>query len=230
VPLPAIGKLPSVTLPLGFELQAVADLSKGPPTDCQLIHSLFVQLMPFLGSLTCILKILGVIGSLEDFMTSFSKGPSSAVSSAGEVLKSIADMKDCISLAIPAMSILETIKGILLLVISYLECFVAAIKSILDIQSKIKFTAAQGNPALLSSMQCASDNSQTAMQQLMQALQVVEALFKIMQPLLKLSPIQIQLPSLGQIPGAKTLAEIKQSVDQLDAMLLQLKQLVESLP
>lgn len=230
VPFPTIGKLPEVTLPLGFKLQAVADLSKGAPTDCSLIHSLFIQLMPFLGSLTCILKILGVIGSLEDFLTSFVKNPLKAAPAAGEVLQSIADMKDCISLAIPAMSILETIKDILLLIISYLECFVAAVKSVLDIQSKINFTSAQGNPALLSSLQCANDNAMTAMQQLMQALQVVEALFKIMQPLLKLSPISIQLPSLGQIPAARTLAEIKQSVDQLDAMLLQLKQLVESLP
>ena len=230
VAIPSIGPLPSISLPLGFELQAVADLSKGPPTDCQLIHSLFVQLMPFLGSLTCILKILGVIGSLEEFMTSFTKGPFGAVSAAGDVLKSIADMKDCISIAIPAISILETIKGILLLVIGYLECFVAAIKSVLDIQAKIDFSAAQGNPAMLASLQCASNNAQTAMQQIMQAIQVVEALFKIMQPLLKLSPVPIQLPSLGQIPGAQTLAEITQAVDQLDAMLLQLKQLVQSLP
>jgi hypothetical protein len=101
---------------------------------------------------------------------------------------------------------------------------------VLDIQAKIDFSAAQGNPAMLASLQCASNNAQTAMQQIMQAIQVVEALFKIMQPLLKLSPVPIQLPSLGQIPGAQTLAEITQAVDQLDAMLLQLKQLVQSLP
>ena len=157
VALPSLGKLPSISFPLGFELQAVADLSKGPPTDCQLIHSLFVQIMPMLGSLTCILKILGVIGALEKFMESFAKGPFAAVSAAGDVLGAIGQMTECIQIAIPALSIVETIKGILLLVISYLECFVSAVKSVLDIQSKIDFSSAQGNPALLQSMQCASD-------------------------------------------------------------------------
>ena len=71
-------KLPSgkdlkVSLPLGVELKSMVDLSKGPPTDCALIHSLMLQLMPALGGMACFLKLITVIQKALDVINS---GPS----------------------------------------------------------------------------------------------------------------------------------------------------------
>lgn len=218
--------MPKVSLPMGIELQAVADLSKGPPTDCALLHNLIVQLMPTLAGLNCILKILNVIGALEGFLTAFPNIPS-VVSKAGDVVKAIGDMSDCLGMVLGPIPMIETIKDILLLVISYLECFVKAIRSILDFQVGIDLNAAQGNPALLQSLQCASDNAQTSMQQMMMALAPIAPLFKMIQPLIKISQLPIALPDIGALAGA---SDIKSAVDQLDQMLLQLKQVLQSIP
>jgi hypothetical protein len=208
---------------MGIELQAIADLSKGPPTDCTLIHNLMVQLMPTLAGLNCIIKILNVIGALEGFMTAF-PNIIEVGEKAGDVISAIADMSDCLSIVLGPFAVIETIKDILLLIISYLECFVTAIKSILDFQVGIDLNAAQGNPDLLASLQCASDNAQTSMQQMLMALGPIEPLFKMVQPLIKISQLPIQLPAIGQ------LADVASAVDQLDTMLIQMHQIVASIP
>jgi len=212
---------------MGIELQAVADFSKGPPSDCALMHNLMVQLMPTLAGLNCILKILNVIGALEGFLTSFAQGPFAAVSKAGDVLSAIGDMSDCLGIVLGPIPMIETIKDILLLIISYLECFVAAIRSVLDFQVGIDLNAAQGNPQLLASLQCASDNAETSMQQMLMALAPIAPLFKMIQPLIKISQLPIQLPAIGDLAGA---SDVKSAVDQLDQMLIQLKQVLQSIP
>ncbi len=211
---------------MGIELQAVADLSKGPPTDCALLHNLIVQLMPTLAGLNCILKILNVIGALEGFLTAF-PNPVAVASKAGDVLAAIGDMSDCLGMVLGPIPMIETIKDILLLIISYLECFVAAIRSILDFQVGIDLNAAQGNPALLASLQCASDNAETSMQQMLMALGPIAPLFKMVQPLIKISQLPITLPDIGAITGA---SNVKSAVDQLDQTLIQLKQVLSSIP
>lgn len=207
---------------MGIELQAVADFSKGPPTNCALLQNLMVQLMPALAGLTCIFKILGVIAALEKFMQN-PVNPSSATG----VLTAIGDMGECITSIIPGTALFEMIKSILLLVIEYLKCFVEAIKSVLDFQVGIDLNGAAGNPALLQSLQCASDNAATTMQQMMMALAPIQPLFKMLEPVIKLSNLPIQLPSIADITGAKDVAE---AVDKLDAMLTEMQQIVASIP
>ncbi len=221
VEIPQIS-IPTVSLPMGIELQAVADFSKGPPTNCALLQNLMVQLMPALAGLTCIFKILGVIAALEKFMQN-PVNPSSATG----VLTAIGDMGECITSIIPGTALFEMIKSILLLVIEYLKCFVEAIKSVLDFQVGIDLNGAAGNPALLQSLQCASDNAATTMQQMMMALAPIQPLFKMLEPVIKLSNLPIQLPSIADITGAKDVAE---AVDKLDAMLTEMQQIVASIP
>ncbi len=211
---------------MGIELQAVADFSKGPPSDCALLHNLLVQLMPTLAGLNCVIKILNVIGSLEGFLNAFPVIPN-VVSKAGDVLSAINDMKDCLDMVLGPIPMFETLKDILLLIISYLKCFVDAIRSILDFQAGIDFNAAQGNPTLLASLQCASDNAQNSMQQLLQALGPIEPLFKMVQPLIKISQLPIVLPPISDLVGAQ---DMSKAVDQLDEMLGQLQQIVEQIP
>jgi hypothetical protein len=218
--------IPSINLPMGIQLQAIADLSKGPPTDCALLHNLIAQLMPTLAGLNCIIKILNVIGALEGFLTAFPNLPA-VVSKAGDVISAIGDMSDCLSIVLGPFAVIQTIKDILTVVISYLECFVAAIKSILDFQVGIDLNSAQGNPALLASLQCASDNAQTSMSQMLLALGPIAPLFKMVQPLIKISQLPIELPDIGSLVGAKDIAS---AVDQLDSMLLQMKQILQTIP
>jgi hypothetical protein len=218
--------IPKVSLPMGIELQAVADFSKGPPTDCALLHNLLVQLMPTLAGFNCIIKILNVVASMEGFLGAL-PNVVEAASKAGDVLNAIGDMKDCFELVLGPVKVAETIKDILLLLISYLKCFADAMKSVLDFQAGIDLNSAQGNPMLLASLQCASDNAQTSMQQMLQALGPIEPLFKMMQPLIKISQLPIVLPPISDLANAK---DASQAVDQLDAMLGQLKQIVEQIP
>ena len=221
VEIPKIS-VPTVSLPMGIELQAIADLSKGPPTNCALLQNLMLQLMPTLAGLTCIFKILGVIAALEKFMQN-PVNPSSATG----VLTAIGDMGECITSILPGTALFEMIKSILVLVIEYLKCFVEAIKSVLDFQVGINLNAAAGNPALLQSLQCASDNAATTMQQMMMALAPIQPLFKMLEPVIKLANLPIQLPSIADITGAKDVAE---AVDKLDAMLTEMQQIVASIP
>jgi hypothetical protein len=221
VEIPAIS-IPSISLPMGIELQAIADFSKGPPTNCALLSNLMVQLMPTLAGLTCIFKILNVIGALEKFVS----GPLNPNNVKG-VLDAIGGMSECLSFITGPAVLFETIKDILLLIIGYLKCFVDAIKSILDFQAGIDLNAAQGNPDLLASLQCANDNANTSMQQMMMSLGPIGPLFTMIQPIIGLSGLSIELPSVAGLAGASSVAE---SVDQLDAMLTELQQIMASIP
>lgn len=214
--------IPSVSLPMGIQLQAVADFSQGPPNNCALLTNLIVQLMPALAGLTCIFKILAVIGALEKFI----KGPVNPANAVG-VLAAIGDMSECLSIVIPGIGLYLMIKDILLLIISYLKCFVDAIKSVLDFQVGIDLSVAQGNPDLLASLQCASGNADVAMQQIMLAIGPIGPLFNMIQPIIELANLPIQLPSLSAITGASNVVE---AVDQMDAMLTQMQQIVASIP
>jgi hypothetical protein len=218
--------IPSISLPMGIQLQAVADFSQGPPNNCALLTNLIVQLMPTLAGLTCIFKILNVIGKLEGFLNAFPNIPS-VPAKAAEVVEAITGMSECLSIVIPGIGLFTFIKDMLLLIIEYLKCFVDAIKSILNFQVGIDLSVAQGNPDLLSSLQCASGNADAAMAQLMQALGPIEPLFNMIQPVIALSQLPIQLPSLSAITGASNVVE---AVNQLDAMLTEMQQIVASIP
>jgi hypothetical protein len=217
--------IPSISLPMGIELQAIADFSQGPPSNCALLTNLIVQLMPTLAGLTCIFKILNVIGKLEGFLTSFSN-PLKAPAAAAAVLEAIAGMSDCLSIIIP-INLYLMIADMLKLIIGYLKCFVDAIKSVLDFQVGIDLSVAQGNPDLLNSLQCASGNADAAMQQIMLAVGPIGPLFNMISIVIGISGLPIQLPSLSAITGASNVAE---AVDQMDAMLTQLQQIVDSIP
>ncbi len=211
---------------MGIQLQAVADFSQGPPTNCALLTNLMVQLMPSLAGLTCIFKILAVIAALEQALSGLIKVPPD-FSGIPKVLTAIGNMSECLSIVLPGIGLFTFIKDMLLLIIEYLKCFVDAIKSILNFQVGIDLSVAEGNPDLLASLQCASGNADAAMAQLMQALGPIEPLFNMIQPVIALSQLPIQLPSLSAITGASNVVE---AVNQLDAMLTEMQQIVASIP
>ena len=167
-----------------------------------------------------------MIGTLEGFLSAL-PNVIDAAKKAGDVIQAIGDMKECLDMVLGPFAVIETIKDILLLIIEYLKCFLDAIKSILNFQVGIDLNAAQGNPVLLASLSCASDNAQVSMQQLLQALKPIEPLFKMVQPLIKISQLPISLPPIADLAGA---SDVRQAVNQLDAMLGQLEQIVEQIP
>jgi hypothetical protein len=222
-----------ISLPFGTDLKSVIDISKGPPSDCTLIHGLMLQLTPALAVLECVLKMLAVFGALAKV-----KQPLDIL----DVAKKAAELAGCLNFAvkIPCM-----IVDILKLIIKYLKCIIESIESILRFQVGINFSAAQGNPVLLASLKCAQNNADASTAQLKEALAVVQPLLAVIKPIGDLAPslpgpvgdaLKIMpdaLAAIGQVldggsvsagvPGREDLAA------KLDEVKIVLKQIDEAL-
>ncbi len=165
-----------ISLPFGMDLKSVMDISKGPPSDCTLIHGLMLQLAPALAGMECVLKMLNVFAALANV-----KGPNDIV----KVAEAAAKLGECLSFAIklPCM-----IVDILKLIIAYLKCIIEAILSLLKFQVGINFSEAAGNPVLLASLNCAQNNGKASMAQLKEALAVVQPLLELLKPIMDMAP------------------------------------------
>jgi hypothetical protein len=208
-----------IRLPFGGALQSFANFADGPPTDCALIHSLILQLMPTLGGMTCFLNVLSVIRALKDFASS-----PDPLGSLGELVTAINKMLGCFNVFtnIPSM-----IGDILRVIIAYLRCFIHAVESILEFQAGIDLNAARGNPVMLASLSCAQKNASTSLAQLMQALSVIEPLMEALKPIMQLGPIQVTLPSFKDVSAAE---DLDTALKNLDKVLLELQQAADLLP
>jgi hypothetical protein len=210
----------SIPLPMGVELKALVDPSKGPPTNCALVHSLMLQLMPLLAGLTCILRMLNVFAVLKGFVENplnFQK--------AGEVVSALAKLVPCFGLVDP-LALCRMIKAILQMLLSYLQCILDSIKSILDFQVGIDLNSAQGNPVLLSTLECAQDNAAITLQQLQEAMAFITPLMDLLQPLLEIANLNLTLPSIGDLAGQdaqQTVASMQEAIDNL-------RQIIDSIP
>ena len=218
IPLPKAKKL-KITLPFGGELQSIADTSKGPPTDCALVHSLMLQLTPTLAGMTCFLRVLKVIQALAKLTE-----PGNPVSKLGDIGEAALKAGDCFLVfdKLPKM-----LADILRLIIAYLRCIIQAIKSILDFQVGIDLNAAQGNPVLLASLDCANNNAQISLDQLMEQIAVIEPLIEIIKPIAEVAGVPLTLPSLADISGEKDLPKL---LENLNTTLEQLQQAIDALP
>lgn len=201
----------TIPLPFGAELKSILDASK-PPSDCAVVHSLMLQLMPLLASMTCLLKMLKVMAAAEEVLKPLKEGISpttpvdvlSAVVT--KVLPALADLSKCFLVFDPCQ-IARMISAILGLLLRFLMCFVQAVESILNFQVGIDLDSAEGNPVLLAALTCAQDNAQTSLMNLQQALEVVQPLLDMISPLLELAGVPaIELPPMELESGS--LAEL----------------------
>jgi hypothetical protein len=191
-----------ITLPFGAKLTSMGDISKGPPSDCTLIHSLILQLAPALAGLECILKMLkflAVVGGI--------KGPQDL----GKLADAAKDLAQCFNFGanIPCMLV-----DILKLIIAYLLCIIQAVESILKFQIGIDFSAADGNPVLLASLDCAKKNGDASMAQIREALQLIQPLFAVIDSMKGLATAPIPgavKDALTTVP--KALAALKPIID-----------------
>jgi hypothetical protein len=190
----------SITLPFGGQLTSVIDLSKGPPTDCTLIHGLMLQLGPALAGIQCILKLLKVVTALTKI----------SPTSLGDIISAATDfVAHCVPLPITfACTILDIIR----LLIKYLKCIISAILSILEFKVGIDLNAAKDNPVLLLSLQCAQGNADGSITSLKDALLIIDSLLTLIQPILEAA--ESVLPdSIKQ--GLNTISEIKSTLDSI---------------
>jgi hypothetical protein len=208
-----------IPLPFGGALKPLVDMSKGAPTDCELVHSLMLQVTPMLAGLECILRLLKVVKALEDTVKSgFMK--------TGDLLDAISELVECFGLLSPT-GIGKLIAAILRIIIAYLNCFIDAFMSIYTFQIGLDITAAGDNPVLLDALNCAKSNSEKSMGALMDTMEGASSLMEILDLLAGISNLPLKLPSLSDIAGEE---DPLQAIESLRNTLEELEQIADSLP
>jgi len=189
----------NISLPFGVTLSAVADFSKGPPTNLALIQSLMVQLAPALAGMSCIFKILNVMAAMQGI----------SVSSLPKIATAVANLTECI--AFPA-AIVPMIVDILKLIIAFLLGIIETVEGLLSAQLTINLDAAVGNPALQASLTCAQNNLATTTAQLQQSLNLIAPILSIIQTLMSMAP---------SVPGpiGKVMNAIPQAITTIASVL-----------
>ena len=197
-------------------MQALADFSKGPPSQCAMLSSLMVQLTPAMAAMSPLLKILNVFSALNDFLPA-------NVTKLPPLLDALAEV---IAMLDP-FPFVSAVKSILLLVIAYLNCFIQTMMGLLEFQASIDFSLAIGNPALQASLQCASNNATVSMQQLMLSLGPLGPIMELVKPFMSVAGLSFALPSISDLQGEQ---DIEQALQKLSAMLTDLQQVLQAIP
>jgi hypothetical protein len=225
LPKPAPMKL---TLPTGGELHAFADISKGIPTDCSMSFSLILQIAPFLASIECLVKVLGLLKPLIDIVKGLPVPPVKAVA---DFIEAAGKLLPCFGVLIGA-NIIPFIRDLLLLIISILNCLLGQLRTTLELMRglSLQINAAQaaGNTELVQALQCAQENAQTSADHLTNSMGPIGNVLNLVQPLLELAGQgAIALPSLGSAQDTQALSD---AVNKLQDVVSMLQQIVESLP
>jgi hypothetical protein len=202
-----------IQLPSGGSIQAVADLSKGIPTDCALTFSLMVQIAPLLASMDCLLKILKLLKPLVDVISNLPMPPVKALQ---EFAKAAVDLAPCFLIPTPA-NMLPFVRDILCLILKVLKCLLSQLKALTaamsGIQLQLDAAASAGNFELEETLQCAKANAEASGQQLTKAIEPVGVLLDLVGPLLGLAGVQpIQLPALGDKSDLEALNQTTQTI------------------
>lgn len=202
IPLPNPKPL-SIKLPFGSELKGIADLSKGPPSDCALIHSLMLQIGPLLAGLQCLLMLGKIFSSLSNFSPT---NPKSVTDLVGAAL-------DFVNKCIPKpIDFVCTVLDVVRLLVKYLKCLVEAVLSVLQFQVGIDFSAAQDNPVLFASLNCAQNNAAASMSQLKDAIAIVESILSLMDPVIQMAESFLPQPVKD---GLKTISDAKKALESV---------------
>ncbi len=210
----------TLTLPTGGTLQAITDVSKGIPTDCAQTLSLMLQVSPLLAAIDCPLKMLKVIGPLVEAVTGLADVPPSFPTPAliGKIIDAVAELAPCLGLVIPGGSMVPFVKDLLCLIRKILNCLLSQLRSVRDLLQGLQLSldSAQGNDELLAQLECAEENADAAMGNVMQAIEPVSALLSLMSPLFAIA----QMPPLTlSVEGGSASAEgLTTVVDTLQAL------------
>jgi hypothetical protein len=205
-----------ITLPTGGSIQALADLSKGVPTDCALSFSLMLQVSPFLAAIDCPLKMLKLLKPLVDIITGLSKAPPKPPSPEliSDFAKAAADLAPCFLAATPAPWI-PFICDLLKLIKSILSCLVENMESLVLLFSglTLQLAAAADNPDLLAQLECAQDNANASAKGMMQAIEPISAVLSLASPLFAL--VGVEAITLAPPGGEDAAASLQPTIQTL---------------
>ena len=177
-------------------MKSITDLSKGPPSDCAIVHSMMLQLMPMLSGFACMLKILNVVSALEEALNATPP----LATGVPKILHAIDDLKNCIPpLSAPAW--LEMIKAILQMILSFLECLIQAFESIRHFKIGVDLNAEGGTPLLLNTLDCAKGNADTSLASLLSAIEPIMPLLNFLAPIGKIVNVDLSGLSLSGTQG-----------------------------
>ncbi len=224
IKLPDPGSV-SIQLPTGGSIKAIADLSKGIPTDCSLSFSLMVQLAPLLASMECIVKILNLLKPLIDVIKGLPMPPVKAIQ---EFVKAAVDLAPCLLIPTPA-AIIPFVRDILCLVLKMLKCFLGQMKTVIGAMQglSLQIQTAGDNPELLASLQCAQDNAATSAGQLTKAIEPIGVILDLVGPFMGIAGVEpIQLPQLGSDTDLETL---NQTVETMQGVVGTIQIVVDTL-
>lgn len=210
-----------VTLPTGGSMQAMADVSAGVPTDCALSLNLMLQVAPLLASIECPLKMLKVIGPLVEVVTGLAKVPPDPPGPdlIQKLLKAVEELQPCLGIVIPGGSMLDFVKSLLCLIRRILNCLLGQLRSVRDLLFGLQLSLAnaEGNADLLSQLDCAKEDADAAMANVMHAIEPIGAVLALMSPMFEIAgqePLKLEMPGTGPA-DAEALTAI---VDTLQAL------------
>lgn len=225
-------KLPEIRLPTGGSIKGIADLTKGVPSDCSLNFSLALQLAPIMASIECLVKVLALIAPLIDVIKAL---PTLDLLALGKAVPKFLDAAKAVApcLLVPTpLVMIPFVKDILALIIAMLRCLVQQLRSIVallaDLALKINAARASGNVDLLSSLECARENAQSAMASTMIGIEPIGVLITLAGSFMKIVGVSaVELPVMG---NPDDLAAVKKSLDDLQQVINTLQAIVDALP
>lgn len=231
IALPQAGEL-KLRLPNGATLSSIPDLSKGIPTDCSLTVNLFLQLAPFLASIECLLKVLGLLKPLIDVVKGLNPpDPMKLAQAVPDFLDAAVKLLPCFGMIIPGVTIFNFIKDLLLLIIKIIKCMVGQLETILGIMQGIELrlgeAQAAGNTELMKVLECARENATTAAGHAQQSLGPVTNILPLITSFLELAGVSFELPALGSAEDSAALAE---TIAKLNDTITTLESIIETLP
>ena len=131
---------------------------------------------------------------------------------------------------IDPLSFVAPVKSILLLIIQYLLCFTSTMEGLLATQASIDLSIAEGNPDLLASLTCASDNVNASMSAVLQSLGPLGPLLQTVQPLISIaSSAGVSFPVLT-IPDLSGAQDMEQTLKTLSQTLTDAQQVISAIP
>jgi hypothetical protein len=95
-----------------------------------------------------------------------------------------------------------------------LSCFLEQLDSLIKFQASIDLNAAEGNPTLRLSLECARDNAKTSMDNLMLSLQSVQPLINMTTSLAGVGGIDLKLPAMSEISMQKDHTQVITSLGE----------------
>ena len=210
-----------IALPTGGSINAIADISKGIPTDCSMIFSLMVQIAPFLAATDCLFKLLGLIAPLIDVVKGLGPPPDPIKlgKAIPKFIKAAAALAPCL-LVVTGAPLIPFLRDLLCLIIKALNCFLGQMKSLLGVMKGISLQLeaanASGNTELQRTLQCAQDNAATSAQHLTKSIEPIGVILGLAGSLMGLAGVQpIEIPTIGSDADVEALEETVKTIQQV---------------